>query len=154
MRKADLPLGGRCLPTCRLLHHADKSESRRRDECGDGPQACPGGEVRWCSEMVNKRLRRADLHGRKVGALREGCRRDLTGKDQASALRRPMKTCHGVRPGCSTTTFSGGRRRTPSEFFTSKAKRHGRCCKWLVNILLLLLFARTETARHASDRDE
>ena len=36
-----------------------------------------------------------------------------------SCYKRPIKRCHGVRPGCSTTTFSGGRRRTPSEFFTS-----------------------------------
>src|SRR6266849_3833901 len=70
MRKADLPLGGRCLLTCRLLHHADKQESRRRTNAVTAPHACPEGEVRWCSEMVNKRLSGVNLPSRKVGVLR------------------------------------------------------------------------------------
>src|SRR5712692_9883624 len=36
MPKADLSQGARCLLTCRLLHHADKSKSRHRDKCRDG----------------------------------------------------------------------------------------------------------------------
>src|SRR6266851_7634654 len=111
MRKADLPLGGRCLLTCRLLHHADKSESRRRDECGDGPHACPGGEVRWCSEMVNKRLRRVNLASRKVGVLREGgqlIRRDLTAAQRAKPAAR--RAYEAVRPETKHSGDWGGTR--------------------------------------------
>jgi len=53
-----------------LLHRADKSRSRHRNECGDGFQlahTCPEGAIRCCSDMANKRLRPASLPGRQTG---------------------------------------------------------------------------------------
>jgi len=54
--KADLPQGARCLPTCRSLHHSDKSKSPP----SPGANAMtiptrarvPEGVVWWRSEMV------------------------------------------------------------------------------------------------------
>src|ERR1700730_6074385 len=63
MRTADLLEGAHCLPTCRLLHRADKSRSCHRTKRGRLPvlAQCPEGAVRCCLDMVNRRLRHVSL---------------------------------------------------------------------------------------------
>src|SRR5438105_13324654 len=58
MQKADFPQGARCLPTCRLPHQADKSNPATNADDGSSSRELPEGEMRWCSGMVNERLRR------------------------------------------------------------------------------------------------